>query len=146
MSDGDFEFVESIIAPLWDIEVEQLRQEQADVLLIWSATGFVDNGGFASLVECLGGRADEVPEALRRVGLPRRAEAVEAGLALFPRRADEDIDARLAIVGPLESTDEDAILEGADTRFYCLDEIEPVELAVASYIRAHLASFPSPRR
>ena len=137
----DFDFVEGHLSRLWGHERADLRHEQAVALLVWSATGLIENGGFAALVEALGSEAADVADGFRDVGLPRRAGAVAAGLALFPRYADADPDVRLSL--PLSRRlGAGARLDKADSDFYALDEEEPVDRAVAGYMQSHPDAFP----
>jgi hypothetical protein len=136
----DHDFVESALRHLWDQDSEALLPEQATVLLVWPASGFLDNGGILSLVECLGDQSEAVVAAFVEVGLPRRAAAVAAGLALFPRRSHSDHDVRLSLP-VLWRLGADARIDRADERWFSLEDDEPVDAAVASYVRAHPNSF-----
>ena len=137
----DFEFVESRLSPLWERDPGDLRHEQAVALLVWSATGLVENGGFAALVESLGSEGAQAADAFREVGLDGRAEAVAHGLALFPRYAHPEPSMRLSL--PLSRRPgAGARLDEADADFHALDEAEAVDRAVAAYMRSRPDAFP----
>ena len=137
----DFDFVEEHLSPLWGRDLADLREEQAIALLVCSSTGLIENGGFAALVESLGGAAAKAADAFREVGLTGRADAVAEGLALFPRYAHPDPTARLSL--PLSRRlGASARLDKADAYFYALDDAEAVDRAVAAYMRSHPDAFP----
>lgn len=138
---SDFDFVEGQLSPLWDRDRTALGHEQAVALLIWSATGLIENGGLAALVESFGGESRQVADAYRELGLARRAEVVSHGLALFPRYEHPDPSVRLSL--PLSRRlGADTRLSKVDEAFYALDQAEPVDSAVAAYMRLHPKAFP----
>ena len=138
----EFDVVEGQLSPLWERDRAHLRREQAVALLVWSATGLVENGGFAALVESFGPDAAQVADAFRESGLPQRAEVVSAGLALFPRHGHPDPSVRLSL--PLmRRRRARARLDEVEAAFYALDQAEPVDSAVAAYLRSHPDAFPT---
>jgi hypothetical protein len=131
---GAFEDAERLLAPLWDADPATLGADESAALLVWQASGLVDNGGLPALVDGLGPRSDEVVAAFGRLGLRRRAAVLADGLALLPRRRDADAGSRLAVPLWRRRGLEDRLAQ-AEQRFYALDEVEPVADAVVARLR-----------
>lgn len=136
----DHDRVERALRPLWEHDGATLLPEQAAVLLVWPASGVLGNGGFFSLVECLGDRADEVVAAFTQVGLLAHAAAVASGFALFPGRSHDDPDVRISLF-PLDQDEAEARVSKADEQWFGLPD-DAVAEAVAAYVREHPEAFP----
>jgi hypothetical protein len=121
------------------LDVSRCKEKDRTVLLVWHASGIIDNGGFQYLFEGdLKGDPDfaMTAAAFKAIKATNCAAAVEAAVKLFPGgKPPPDVAKRLKVYQSAGAAKRDAI----DRRFF--SESQKVKALLATYIRAHRAEF-----
>jgi hypothetical protein len=122
-----------------DLDVSKCREEHRVVLLVWHASGIIDNGGFQYLFE---GNFNGDPHfaktaaAFRTINVRKCAEAVEEALKLFPdSKPPTDTEIRLRDYQSQSAAERWAI----DKKFF--SESRHIPSFLAKYIRKNEAEF-----
>jgi hypothetical protein len=122
-----------------DFDVSKCKEKDQPVILVWHASGIIDNGGFQYLFE---GNFKGDPQfaktaaAFKTIKASKCAEAVEEALNLFPdSKPPQDIDKRLKIYQAVPAAKREAI----DVKFF--SESKEMKTILAKYIRENRAEF-----
>ena len=138
MPDTEFEFVNDTFKTLADREqqrgVASISDIERAVLLIWHASGIIENGGFRYFFEC-GLPLQETADAYARIGVDAVASTLHRVRDLFPRRhIPDDYDERMEIVERFYDERGD-LLDQLESDFYRADAL--MERQLAGWIRVH---------
>jgi hypothetical protein len=121
------------------LDVSKYDVKDQPVILVWHASGIIDNGGFQYLFE---GNFKGDPyfaktaAAFKTIKASKCAEAVDEALKLFPEsKPPQDITARLAVYQAVP----EARREGIDVKFF--SESNEMKTILAKYIRENRADF-----
>jgi hypothetical protein len=116
-----------------DLDVSMCKEKDQPVILVWHASGIIDNGGFQYLFE---GNFKGDPfftktaAAFRTIKAVKCAEAVEEALKLFPEsKPPTDIEKRLKVYQAVGVAKRQAI----DRKFF--SESKNIKALLARYIR-----------
>jgi len=138
MAENDFEFVNNTFKAL--AERKQQRGEtsiddiERVVLLVWHASGIIENGGFRYFFEC-NLPLRQTSEAYSRIGVEEVATILSRVQELFPNRdIPDDYDERMAIVEGIYENQGD-LLSNLESEFYRADGL--MEQQLAGWIRVH---------
>jgi hypothetical protein len=122
-----------------EIDVSKLTETERTVICVWAATGYIGNGGFRYLFECLfEGDADfELTyEAFVRIKSDAAVAAFRQAFDRFPNgKAPPDPDERLGLY--LKGVRRRDLSPHEDDLFYEAD----IDEDLARYIRDHRAAF-----
>lgn len=147
-NDDDFELCDRLFISISDhfgdeLKAEELPECPRTVLLVWHASGIIDNGGFEHLFEC--NTADDpgfklTHQAFESIGSDLAASALRDALALFPNREiHSDRDARGVFYRSLPAADRARLNE----RFWSagMTGNDEIKIKLAKFIREHEAEF-----
>lgn len=122
-----------------DFDVSKCKEKDQVVLLVWHASGIIDNGGFQYLFE---GNFKGDPHfaktaaAFKTIKATKCAEAIEEALRLFPdSKPPTDTTKRLQIYQAVNSARREAI----DRKFF--SESNELRTILAAYIRENREEF-----
>ncbi|MBN2385149.1 DUF4375 domain-containing protein [bacterium] len=122
-----------------DFDVSKCKEKDQAVILVWHASGIIDNGGFQYLFE---GNFKGDPyfartaAAFKTIKASKCAEAIEEALKLFPySKPPQDINKRLKIYQAVSAAKQEAI----DVKFF--SESKEMMTTLAKYIRENRAEF-----
>lgn len=122
-----------------DFDVSKCKEQDQVVILVWHASGIIDNGGFQYLFEGdFKGDAGfaKTAGAYKTVKAAKCAEAVEEALALFPGSMPPlDIEKRLKVYQAVNAAKRQEI----DNRFF--GESKEIKTLLAKYIRENSDEF-----
>ena len=143
---GDFDLCDGVFVKIGDergheIDVTQYTVQERTVVLVWHASGIIDNGGFEYL---FGGDFPGDPgfqytaAAFEAIGCERAVDAFNEAFALFPdSQLPSDVDERMDIyVRTPESRREEI-----NTRFWEVGWDDEIEKKLAEYIRSNKEHF-----
>jgi hypothetical protein len=122
-----------------NFDISKCKEKDQLVILVWHASGIIDNGGFQYLFE---GSFKGYPyfaktaAAFKTIKAARCAEAVDEALQLFPdSKPLEDINKRLRIYQAVPAEERGAI----DMKFF--SESRHMRTILAKYIRENRTEF-----
>ena len=122
-----------------DFDVSKCKEKDQPVILVWHASGIIDNGGFQYLFE---GNFKGDPyfaktaAAFKTIKASKCAEAVDEALKLFPdSKPPQDINKRLKVYQTIPAAKREAI----DVKFF--SESKEMKTILAKYIRENRAEF-----
>lgn len=122
-----------------DFDVSKCKEKDQPVILVWHASGIIDNGGFQYLFE---GDFKGDPffartaAAFKTIKATKCAEAVDEALKLFPdSKPPQNINKRLKIYQAVAAAKREAI----DVKFF--SESKEMKTILAKYIRENRAEF-----
>jgi hypothetical protein len=120
-------------------DVSKCKEKDVPVILVWHASGIIDNGGFQYLFE---GNFKGDPyfaktaTAFKTIKASKCAEAVQEALKLFPEsKPPQDINKRLTIYQAIPAEKRVAI----DRKFF--SESKEINTILAKYIRENRTEF-----
>jgi hypothetical protein len=122
-----------------EFDVSKCKEKDQAVILVWHASGIIDNGGFQYLFEG-DFKGDpgfaKTAAAFKTVKAAKCAEAVEEALALFPAsKPPTEIQMRLKVYQEVSATKGQAI----DRKFF--GESKEISTILARYIRENRDEF-----
>ena len=143
-TEDDFDLCNGVFVKIGDqhnniIDADKYTADERTVVLVWQASGIIDNGGFEHLFS---GDFSGDPgyrltaQAFETIGCEQAATAFREALSMYPDgRLPEDIDARYKIhmLTPKSTRDE------IDGRFFHAGK--EIQRRLATYIRAHRQAF-----
>jgi hypothetical protein len=122
-----------------DFDISKCKDADRTVILVWHASGIIDNGGFQYLFE---GNFKGDPhfaktgEAFKTIGATKCAEAIQEALDLFPQsKPPANADQRLKLYQAVSQEKREAI----DKKFF--SESKEIKVILAAYIREHREAF-----
>ncbi|MFO0936977.1 MAG: DUF4375 domain-containing protein [Gemmataceae bacterium] len=122
-----------------DFDVSKCNENDQTVILVWHATGIIDNGGFQFLFEGnLNGDLffTRTVAAFKTIKAFKCAEAFDEALKLFPgSQPPQDISKRLKVYQAIPAAKRKAI----DVKFF--SESKEMPMILAKYIRENRAEF-----
>jgi hypothetical protein len=144
MPSPDFHLIDRIFGALDDREVsngpDSINDIERVVLLVWSASGIIGNGGFRYFFEC-GLPLRATAEAYSRIGVEEAATILFRLLDLFPcQRVPDDWDERTTFVDQLCDRHRD-LFDRCERDYYATDSL--MERQLAGWIRVHDDRFPA---
>jgi hypothetical protein len=144
MPDSEFKLVNETFKSLLDREKKRGSANISDiervVLLVWHASGIIENGGFHYFFEC-GLPVRETAEAYGRIGVDSVSSILRRVLELFPRNhIPDDYNERMEIVQCLYQDRED-LMSRLESDFYDADAF--MQRQLAGWIRVHKDLFPT---
>ena len=138
MPDAEFNFINDTFSALAGREERHGAASITDiervVLIVWHASGIVENGGFRYFFEC-GLSLRDTAEAYTRIGVDAVAVILHRVHDLFPgRHIPDDWDERMEIVEQLYDKHRD-LFDRLESEFYRADE--KMQPQLAGWIRVH---------
>ncbi len=140
----DFELCDQLFVRLTehygkDFDISKCKEKDQVVILVWHATGIIDNGGFQYLFE---GNFKGDPhyartaDAFKTIQAKKCAEAVREALGLFPNsKPPDEVEPRLKAFQQIGAAKRESI----DTKFF--SESKEIRTHLARYIRDNRADF-----